>query len=90
VLTALEQSFGGRKKCAATLAIEPTVLSNLGRLSAQFDPLIGRKAAGDQKALTGQELAWLKAAAVRLVRRVGEHAGSGPLVKITMADLPSV
>lgn len=88
VLSALEQAFGGRKDCATALAIDLRVLDNLGRLSAQFDPQIGRKAQGDPKPLTSTELVWLKAVAVRLGRRVGEQGAGGPLPQITMADLP--
>ncbi|MEJ7696237.1 MAG: hypothetical protein WKF78_06370 [Candidatus Limnocylindrales bacterium] len=36
VLSAIETSFGGRKKSAATLFVDPRVLGNLGRLSSQF------------------------------------------------------
>jgi hypothetical protein len=90
VLSAIEQAFGGRKACATALAVDPLVLGTLGRLSAQFDPVIGRKASGDQKPLTGDELAWLRAASPRLVRRVGEQASGAPLAQITMADFPNL
>lgn len=88
VLSAIETSFGGRKKCAATLFVDPRVLGNLGRLSSQFDPEIGRKAEGDPKPLAAQELAWLQAVVVRLVRRVGEHATGRPIRQMTLNDFP--
>ena len=88
VLSALQTAFGSRAKCATALAVDRRVLDHLGRLSAQYDPEIGRKVEGEPKALTGQELAWLHAAIVRLVRRVGEHASGRPLSQIRLHDLP--
>jgi len=90
VLSAIEQAFGGRKACAAALSVDSDVLGTLGRLSAQFDPVIGRKAFGDPKPLTGDELGWLRAVSPRLVRRLGEAAAGGPLAQVTMADLPKL
>jgi hypothetical protein len=90
VLSAVQTAFGSRAKCAAALAVDPPVLDTLGRLSSQYDPEIGRKAEGEPKPLTGQELAWLHAVIVRLVRRLGEHAAGAPLTQITLDDLPTL
>jgi hypothetical protein len=89
ISTTVEHAFGGSKACAAALAVSGNLLSTLTRLSSKFDPHVGRKASpGDPDPLTGQELAWLKAAIFRLVRRVGEHAAGGSLEMITLDDLP--
>ncbi len=88
VLSALQTAFGSRAKCAAALQVDYRVLHDLGRLSSQFDPVIGRKAEGDPKPLTGQELAWIHAVTVRLVRRLGEHASGRSLSPIGPDELP--
>lgn len=89
VSTVIESSFGGRKGTQTTLAVSGSVLSNLNRLSSQFDPLIGRKASTpNPKPLTGEELGWMRAVIFRLTHRVGEQASGRPLKILTLADFP--
>jgi hypothetical protein len=88
VLTSVYAAFGQRSKAAKALAIEPEVLRLVGNLSSTPDPDVGRKAKGKPASLTGHEKAWLLAAMLMLIRRVGEHDGGGSLTTITLADLP--
>lgn len=92
VLTQLEAEFGGatdrRSNAAKALAVEPAVLRKLGQIAARPDPDIGRKGAKNPAPIAAPERAWMEAAVVRLIRRVGEHAAGGRLAPITMADLP--
>ena len=92
VLTQLETEYGAgkyaRKSVAERLNVEEKVLQTLGRLSAQGDPNVGRKADRIDAPLTEAEMAWLRAAIVRLARRVGESEGGATLTTVTMADLP--
>ena len=92
VLTQLEVEFGGasdrRRNASKVLAVDLVVLRRLGEITARPDPEIGRKAAKNPATITGPERAWMEAVVVRLIRRVGEHAASGPLAAITMADFP--
>jgi hypothetical protein len=88
VLTSVYEAFGQRSKAAKVLAIDQEVLRVIGDLSSRPDPEVGRKAKGKPATLTGQEKAWLLAALLMLIRRVGEHDGGGALTTITLADLP--
>lgn len=92
VLTQLETEYGtgksARKSVAERLNVEEKVLQTLGRLTAQGDPNIGRKADRIEAPLTDAETAWLRAAIVRLARRVGEIEGGALPAMVTMADLP--
>jgi hypothetical protein len=92
VLTQLQAEFGGaagsRSFAAKTLSVSRAVVERLGSISSKRDPSIGRKAGRTPEEITPAERAWLEAVVVRLIRRVGEHAGGGPLPLITMADFP--
>jgi hypothetical protein len=95
VLSTLEHEFGGpselRGVVVTTLAVDRAVLDTLGDLSSRADEDAGRKGKGQGPArapLTSSELAWIRAAMIRMIRRVGEHASGIPPAKITLADLP--
>ena len=94
VLSTLEEKFGHgpnkprRRNAAKGLAVDWPVLHTLGGICDRRDPDIGRKAGTIPEPITASERAWMEAVVVRLIRRVGEHAASGPLAAITMADFP--
>jgi hypothetical protein len=95
VLSALEHEFGGpneyRSVLATTLAVDRAVLDKLGDLSSRPDPDQGRKGKGSNPTpLTANEMAWMRATMIRLIRRVGEHAAGGSITTITLADLPAL
>jgi hypothetical protein len=95
ILSTLEHEFGGpaelRSVVVTTLAVDRPVLNTLGDLSSRPDPDQGRKGKGGAPTpLTPNEMAWMRAAMIRLIRRAGEHASGGPLTTITLADLPSL
>jgi hypothetical protein len=74
VLTRLEQSYGegARRKAALNLFVDRQVLDQVGKLSAVDDPVYGRKAGGEARRLTPDEIAWLKKAVPRLILRAAE------------------
>ncbi len=92
VLHALEESYAGghddraKRKVGERLAVDLPVLKKLGELAARRDPVHGRKFGTDS--LSPDELEWIRAAMVRLTRRVGEvEAGADPRL-LSLADLP--
>jgi hypothetical protein len=91
VLTVVEM-HGGRRAAAARLGIATTVLSTLGRLVSEAgDVTTARKAVAAARPLTPQETAWLVAAVIAIIRRVGGVAAAGSatsLPQLTMNDLP--
>lgn len=88
VLTQLEADCGGRTGAAATLRVSRNVLKELGTICDKRDPSIGRKAGRTPETISATERLWLEAVVVRLIHRIGEHAGDGPLSPITLADFP--
>jgi hypothetical protein len=93
VLSTLEHEFGGPKEnrsvLAASIAVDRPVLDTLGDLSSRCDPDQGRKGKGSNPSpLTANEMAWMRATMIRLIRRAGEHAAGGALVRVTLTDLP--
>lgn len=92
-LTVLEM-HGGRRVAASRLHIDKAVLSTVGHLASEAgDVTTARKARAAARPLTQQETAWLEAAVVAIIRRVGEVAGvdaDAPLPRLTMADLPTL
>jgi hypothetical protein len=83
---------GGRRKAATRFGIAGPVLSMLGHLSSERgDVTTARKADAAARPLTSQEIRWLEAAVLAIIRRVGEVAAAGSavtLTQLTMADLP--
>ncbi|HSW42737.1 MAG TPA: hypothetical protein VLM76_09535 [Patescibacteria group bacterium] len=90
VLTSVCVEYGrapdARVAAARELRVSRQVLRCLGQISSKGDRHVGRKAAAREESITVAERAWLEAVAVRLIRRVGEHAAGGPLPQITLAD----
>jgi hypothetical protein len=90
LLTKLEDLHGSRADAAEAMGVDGAVLDMLGRLTAQNDPEVGRKAKGPQAPFTDAERAWLLAASRVLALRQAElHAGV-PLAWITFDDLPAL
>ena len=95
VLTKIEDAFGKgpggtRRAAARNLSVDYDLLSNMGRLASQNDPMLGRKAKGRPKALTENEKAYLRECIVAIAGQVGAHnAGATPSQK-SMADLPGI
>lgn len=93
VLTVLQHAFGSgsgsdlRASTADALGVDRAVLGKLGGLASKPDPKIGRKS-GIADPLSDAEIAWLRAAIIRLARRPGEVAGGAPLPVLRVADLP--
>jgi hypothetical protein len=74
-------------------AIHRDVLKTVSKLASwKGDAKTARKApkSGAYEELSGAERAWLEAAIVRLVKRLGEHAAGIPLPKLMMSDLPKL
>src|SRR5205807_143645 len=91
ILTKIESEFGGRKPAAQKLQIEWPVLHTLGRLSAQNDPIEGRKAKDEIKPLTEGEKMWVRAVVPLLALRAIEiESGCVNLPVLRMSDLPSI
>ena len=93
VLTVLEM-HGGRPGASARFGIGAGVLSTMGRLASETgDAATARKAGAAARPLTPQETAWLEAAVLAIIRRVGEVAATGSAASsplLTMADLPTL
>ena len=95
-VTRIESAFGTgsgsqvRQRAAATIGVDDAILSQMGRLSTQNDPILGRKAKGTAQALTQSEKDWMRAAIVLVAGQIGAvNAGVTPPLK-TMADLPTI
>jgi hypothetical protein len=96
VVTRIEAEFGTgsgsqvRQSAAAAIGVDHAILSEMGRLSTQNDPILGRKAKGAPRALTQAEKDWMRAAIVLVAGQIGAlNAGVRPPAK-TMADLPAM
>jgi hypothetical protein len=95
---AIAQAQGGgtltkRQAAARFYAVAEDVLGKIGRLCAtRGDTATARKFDPQGVPLTGPEVAWIEAAARRVIRRVGEHDfdPAATLPTITMADLPTL
>ena len=88
LLSFLERLYGDRAGVARKLQVHPDVLSTAGRLSAQSDPLQGRKLKGAPQPLTPEEIGWLNI----FIEVVGKRAayvesGNTPISQISMSDL---
>lgn len=78
-----------RQEASAVFAVEEAVLSTLSGLSSVRSGSDARKfTATNSVPLSDHERAWLEAVVRRLIYRLGEHAGGGPLTPIRMDDLP--
>jgi hypothetical protein len=86
---------GTRGDAANKFAVSNAILRRLGDLvSNRGDEFSARKYPqhGTYAPLSGAEEVWIDAAVKLLIRRVGEHAAAshGPLVQLTMNDLPPI
>jgi hypothetical protein len=94
VLTVPERAAGDRKGAARLFKIDEKVLRKIGELSStKGNESTARKAAGPNKQfqeLSAAEKQWLEQAIPLVILRLGEHAYGGPLVLISLRDLPSV
>jgi hypothetical protein len=91
-LTVLEM-HGGRAMAARRFSISSKVLSKIAMLSTEAgDPETARKATAKMRPITAAESAWLEAALIKIIRRVGEVAAdrNAERKSITMADLPDL
>lgn len=88
-LTVVESIGGGRKSAAEGIGVEEAVLRKIGEVSStRGDVESARKAGATLQPLTGEERAWLEAAVLEMILRVGDtRSGSGRPV-LSMADLP--
>ena len=94
IYTILAPTEGRNKdEAAALFAIDKEVLRKLSELSSKRgDESSVRKVDNIARLnpLSDTERAWLEAAIVRIIRRLGEHAAGAPLSQIAMADLPAL
>jgi hypothetical protein len=87
------RGLGGRSKkdVAAMFQIDKAVLDKLSELSTNAgsaDTVRKFQVALPPARMQDAERAWLEAAVLRLVRRLGEYTAGANLERITMADLP--
>lgn len=88
-LTVIERIGGGRARAASKFQIDFSVLQKLGELSsARGDAKTARKSMPQPKPFRRQEETWIRNVVRAFVRRVGEHAASAPLKKLSLADFP--
>jgi hypothetical protein len=90
-LTVLEGASGNRRQAARQFGIDASVLSNIGRLTAEKGGREARKSSGAFVSFTTEERAWLEAALKVIVRRAAKvaydpHANK---IMIGMGDLPT-
>lgn len=78
-----------RQEASAVFAVEEAILRTLSGLSSVRSGSDARKyMAANSVPLSDHERAWLEAAVLRLIYRLGEHAGGAALTPIRMDDLP--
>lgn len=96
VVTRVEAAFGVgsgsglRQSAASAIGVDYDILSTMGRLASQNDPILGRKAKGVPRALTAAEKAWMRAAIVLVAGQIGAVNAGVSTARKTMADLPSL
>lgn len=90
ILTEIENSCRGRKGARERYKICMTVLTKLGELTSQNDPVYGRKAKGDVKKFTREELDWVRKAAEMVGYRVIEVEFGRSLNELSLITLDSL
>ena len=94
VLTMIKSAAGNDQKLAARLfANDLKILKKIGELSStRGDESTARKAVAGKpfQGLTAIEKQWLEEAIRRVILRMGEHAFGGPLIQISLSDLPAL
>lgn len=90
VLTRLEFEYGGRHQLSSALNVSLPVLNTLAQLGIRNDPAERRKVKGPVSSLSEAEKGWIRAALLKLVRRVAEVEDASPPSQLTVADLPQL
>jgi hypothetical protein len=86
--TVLTNNSGGLDNAAAKYQIHRDVLRKIGELSSTRGDLQNARKADAVRPLSGEESAWLEAAAKMLIRRLADTRPMSGLPMIRMTDLP--
>jgi hypothetical protein len=89
-LTAIEATYGGRKRAAETLCVSGALLSRIGRLAASQDREHARKlTGGGPTTLSAEDREWLNSTIPRLILRCAEIELGRSDIRVLQMEAPA-